>query len=164
MKTRELTIGAVFAALSMLIPLAFGGFLTVTIPPFTATIMSHVPLFLSMLISPQVAAMVGAASALGFFIKLGNPAVTLRALMHIVVGYIGGLLVKKGLRYELVLLIVLPIHALLEAFIVIPIIGLNLYKMFYVIALGTAIHHLVDSVISVFFARATGLYKIKKSA
>lgn len=161
MKTRDLTLGAVLAALSMLIPLAFGGFLTVMIPPFTATIMSHVPLFLSMLISPQVAAMVGAASALGFFIKLGNIAVTLRALMHIVVGYVGGWLVKKGVRYEIVLLITLPIHALLEAFIVIPVIGLNLYKIFYVIALGTAIHHIVDSVIAVFFAKAVRLDKIK---
>lgn len=159
MKTRELTLGAVFAALSILIPLAFGGFLTVVIPPFTATIMSHVPLLLSTLISPQVAAMVGASSALGFFIKLGNPAVTLRALMHIPVGYIGGLLVKKGIRYELVLLILLPIHALLEGLIVIPIFGFNVRQIFYVVAFGTAVHHLVDSIIAVFFARATRLYK-----
>ncbi|MBZ4662836.1 MAG: transporter component [Caloramator sp.] len=162
MKTRELTIGAVFAALSILIPLAFGGFLTLHLGPFTATIMSHVPLFLSMLISPQVAAMVGASSALGFFIKLGRPEVTARALMHIIVGYFGGWLVKRGVKYEIVLLIVLPIHALLEAFIVIPIVGLD-YRMFYIVAVGTAIHHLIDSAISVFFARTTGLYTLKKS-
>ncbi|WDC83519.1 hypothetical protein PL321_12525 [Caloramator sp. mosi_1] len=80
--------------------------------------------------------------------------------MHIIVGYFGGWLIKRGIKYELVLLIILPVHALLEAFIVIPIVGLD-YRMFYIVAVGTAIHHLIDSAISVFFARTTGLYTLK---
>lgn len=151
MKTKELVIAALLSAMALLIPLAFGGFLMVSIPPFTATIMSHVPLFLSMLISPLAAVMVGLVSALGFFIKLG-PIVGSRALMHAIVGFVGAKLIKRGLPYPAALGITLPIHAILEALVVIPFMGLNLYKVLVVVALGTAIHHAVDSAIAVFFA------------
>ena len=42
MDTREVVYGALLTALALLIPLAFGGFLSVMIPPFSATIASHV--------------------------------------------------------------------------------------------------------------------------
>ena len=63
-KTREVIYGALLTALALLIPLAFGGYLGFFIPPFSATLASHVPLFLSMLVSPLAAFMVGAGSAL----------------------------------------------------------------------------------------------------
>lgn len=50
-------------------PIAFGGVMGVSIPPFSATLAYHVPVMLSMLISPLVAFMVAAGSALGFLIK-----------------------------------------------------------------------------------------------
>lgn len=151
MKTKELTTGAMLAAMAMIIPLAFGGFLSITIPPFTATIMAHMPIFLAMLINPLTAVLVGIASALGFFLKLG-PIVGLRALMHAVVGYIGAVLIRKGFKFPVVLAITMPIHALLEAIVVIPFFGFNIYKICIVVAVGTALHHTVDSIISVAFA------------
>lgn len=151
MKTKELTLGALLSAMALLIPIAFGGFLMVSIPPFTATIMSHVPLFLAMLVSPMAAVMVGLVSALGFLIKLG-PVIGVRALMHVVVGYVGARAIKKGYSFPAALAIALPFHALLEGIAVIPFFGFNLYKIFVVVALGTAIHHTVDSCIAVFVA------------
>jgi niacin transporter len=153
MKTRELTMGALLSAMAFLIPIAFGGFLMVTIPPFTATIMSHVPLFLAMLVSPLAAVMVGVVSAIGFFIKLGA-VVGARALMHAVVGFVGAVMIKKGYSFPVALTAALPFHAVLEGLVVIPFFGFNLYKIFIVVALGTAIHHVIDSVIAVFLANA----------
>ncbi|QCX33004.1 ECF transporter S component [Caloramator sp. E03] len=163
MKIRELTIGALLSAMALLIPLAFGGFLMVSIPPFTATIMSHVPLFLAMIVSPMAAVMVGLVSAIGFLIKLG-PIVAARALMHAVVGYVGAVAIKKGYNLSIALAISMPFHALLEAIVVIPFYGFNLYKIFIVVALGTAIHHTVDSVIAVFIAEALKKAKVVKTA
>jgi niacin transporter len=152
MKTRELTLGAMLSAITLLITFVFAGFLMVSLPPFTATIMSHVPLFLAMLVSPLVAVMVGLVSALGFFIKLGA-VVGARALMHAIIGYIGAVLIKKGISFPKVLAIVMPFHAILEALVVVPFFVYSLEKIIIVVAIGTALHHIVDSVIAVFFAK-----------
>ena len=92
-KIRKMMFAAVLIAISIIIPTQFG-FLKIIIGPFTATIASHVPMFLAMLISPEVAIAVGVGSALGFFIT--SPLViAARAAMHIVVGYVGALIIKK---------------------------------------------------------------------
>jgi niacin transporter len=151
MKTKELTAGAMLAAMSMLIPLMFGGFLSIQIPPFSATIMAHLPLFLAMLINPMTAVLVGLASALGFFLKLGY-IVGLRALMHAVVGFVGAKLIKKGFSFPAALAVTMPIHALLEAIVVIPFFGFNIYRICVVVAIGTALHHTIDSGIAIVFS------------
>jgi niacin transporter len=157
MKTRELTIGALFSAMTLLIILVFSPFLKIAIPPFfTATIMLHVPLFLSMLISPSVAGMVGLISAIGFMLTPLGPIVALRALMHGVVGYMGGLMVEKGVKYSYALAATLPVHALLEGIVVVIAMGLTPEGIKYaltVVAAGTVIHHGIDSGISLIFAR-----------
>lgn len=157
MKTRELTMGALFSAMTLLIILVFSPFLKIAIPPFfTATIMLHVPLFLSMLISPGAAAMVGVISAIGFMLTPLGPVVALRALMHGAVGYMGGWMVKKGVRYTYALGATLPVHAFLEGIIVIIAMGLTPEAIKYaliVVAAGTAVHHGIDAGISIIFAR-----------
>jgi len=149
--TKELAFGALLVALSLAIPLAWGGFLMVAIPPFTATLASHVPLFLSMLISPAVAVMVGLGSALGFTLRL-SPVIGARAAMHITVGYLGARLVRSGRPYWLVLLLVLPLHAIMEALIVIPF-GFSLHRAGVVVGVGTALHHLADSAITLMLVK-----------
>jgi len=141
--TSTITYGAVLTALAILIPISFGGFLGVYIPPFSATLASHVPLMLGMAISPLVAGAVGLGSAIGFLIKLG-PVIGARAAMHVVVGVTGATLVQKGVSYPLVLLAMAPLHGLLEALIVVPF-GFNLYRAGVVVGIGTVLHHLVDS-------------------
>ena len=150
MKTKEMIYGAILTSLALLIPLAFGGYLGVTIPPFSATLASHVPVMIAMTISPLTAFAVGAGSALGFLIKLG-PVIAARAGMHIVFGVAGALLYKKGMGLSKVLILMLPVHAISEALIVIPF-GFDLYKAGVVIGIGTGLHHIVDSIITIFIS------------
>lgn len=147
MKIRELVVGALLTSLALLIPLAFGGFLGITIPPFSATLASHVPVMLAMTVSPLVAFMVGIGSALGFLIKLG-PVIGARAAMHAIFGFIGAIMIKRGFSLKSALVVTLPIHALSEALIVIPF-GFSLYKAGVVIGIGSALHHFADSVITI---------------
>lgn len=151
MNTKDLMLGAMLTALSLLIPIAFGGFLRVYIPPFSATLASHLPLMLAMTVSPLVAAMVGFGSALGFFMTLG-PVIGARALVHIPVGFIGGKVYGKSGSLGRALLITAPLHALGEALIVIPF-GFDLYTAFVVVGIGTLLHHGADSLITLFAHR-----------
>ncbi|HHT01224.1 MAG TPA: ECF transporter S component [Firmicutes bacterium] len=150
-KTREVIYGALLTALALLIPLAFGGYLGVFIPPFSATLASHVPLFLSMLVSPLAAFMVGAGSALGFLIKLG-PIVGARAATHIIVGLAGALLIRRGTSLPAVLAATAPLHGLSEALVVLPF-GFPLSFALWVIGFGTLLHHTADSLITLAVAR-----------
>ena len=141
----KMIYAALLTAISIIIPLYFG-FLRVLIPPFSATIASHVPLFIAMLISPGVAVAVGIGSAVGFSIT-ASPVIAARAAMHTVVGGVGGYLVKKKVPFKYVILITAPIHALLEALIVIPF-GFSFTNALIVVGIGTFVHHFVDGTIS----------------
>ncbi len=69
---KELVYGAVLTAVALAIPLAFQGWLQISLPPFSATLGSHIPSMLAMAISPPwVAALVGLGSSLGFLLTLG---------------------------------------------------------------------------------------------
>ena len=148
---RKLTYTALLTAWVILIPIYFK-FLQIVIPPFSATLTAHVPIFLSMLLGPEAAVMVGLGSALGFFISLG-PVVAARALMHVIVGVTGALLIKKGISFGKVLIIVAPLHAVLEALVVIPF-GFSLYKALVLVGVGSLIHHSADAVIAVVLVKA----------
>lgn len=146
MKTREIVLGALLTALAILIPLAFRGWLAIYVPPFTATLGAHVPSMLAMFISPWVAFLVGAGSTLGFLLTLG-PVVAARAATHMLFAVVGALLFKKGLKPWAALLAVLPVHAVAEALVVVPF-GFNLYNAGVVVGVGTALHHIIDSAIT----------------
>ncbi|ADQ07888.1 ECF transporter S component [Caldicellulosiruptor changbaiensis] len=147
MRAREITIGGLLTAFSILIPLALGGVLGVFIPPFSATLASHVPVMLAMLISPATALFVGIGSAIGFLIKLG-PVIAARAAVHAVFGYVGAKVIQKGYSFPIALAITVPIHAVLEAVVVMPF-GFDFYKAFVVVGIGTMIHHVADSLIAI---------------
>lgn len=146
MRVKEIVWGGLLTSLALIIPLSFGGVLGITVPPFSATLASHVPVMLSMLVSPTVAFMVAAGSALGFLIKLG-PVIGARAAMHIIFAVTGALMLRKGFSFKTTLLATLPIHAASEALIVLPF-GFTLHKAGVVVGLGTALHHGVDSLIA----------------
>ena len=156
-KIRKMMFAAVLIAISIIIPTQFG-FLRIVIGPFTATIASHVPMFLAMLISPEVAIAVGVGSALGFFIT--SPLViAARASMHVVVGYVGALIIKKDKNLKKAIAITAPIHGILEGLAVIPF-GFSVYQFIVVVAVGTMIHHFVDGAIS--YALANALAKARR--
>lgn len=150
MNTKELVYGAILTSLALLIPLAFGGILGITLPPFSATLASHVPVMIAITISPLTAITVAGGSALGFLIKLG-PIIAARASVHIVFGFLGALLYKRGMGLLKILVLMLPVHAFLEALIVLPF-GFSLYNAGLVIGIGTALHHTMDSLITIFVA------------
>ncbi|MGE5654974.1 MAG: ECF transporter S component [Bacillota bacterium] len=148
---RKLTYTAILVALAMIIPLQFG-FLKIVIPPFTATLASHVPMFLAMFFGPWVAVVVGIGSAVGFF--LTSPlVVAARALMHSIVGLSGAVLLARKVSFPKVVLLTAPLHGVLEALAVIPF-GFTLDKILIVVGVGTILHHLADGAITMGLARA----------
>lgn len=145
MKTRELVLTAILIAFSLIIPIYFG-FLKVYIPPFSATIASHVPVMLAIFLSPFSAMLVGFGSTVGFWMTLG-PVIAARAATHIVFGGLGAWLFRRGVKPWQALLAMLPVHAVLESLVVLPF-GFSLYEGFIVVGIGTALHHLVDMTIA----------------
>lgn len=156
-KIRKMVFAAVLTAIAIIIPTQFG-FLKITIGPFTATVASHVPMFLAMLISPTVAIFVGLGSALGFFITTPL-VVAARAAMHIVVGFVGALIINKDKNFKKAITLTAPIHGILEGLIVIPF-GFSIYQFVVVVAIGTILHHFVDGAIS--YALANALAKARR--
>lgn len=145
MNTKKLTIAALLTALAIIIP--FVVVFKVVIPPFTATLGSHVPMFIAMLMGPQIAIMVGLGSALGFFLNLGA-VVGLRALMHVFIGVAGAKLIENGMSFGKAAFITAPLHGLLEALIVVPFIGFDAYQVLIITGVGTILHHGADAVIA----------------
>ncbi len=158
-QVQELLYGALLAALAILIPTVFRGWLQVYIPPFSATLGSHVPTLLAMFISPAVAALVGIGSTIGFFITLG-PIIAMRAAVHIVIGVIGANLVRRGIKGPMVLVIVAMPHAILES-IVVLLFGFDIYQAIVVVGLGTILHHGVDSAITLVLKRSLNKAGVK---
>ncbi len=150
-ETLRLTAGSLLLAVSLLIPSLLAGVVTLPIGPFTATPASHVPTLLSVLLGPATAGIVGLGSAVGFFMKLG-PLVGMRAAMHIPVGIMGAWLMGRGVSFPLALAAVAPVHAGLEALVVLAF-GFSLRDAGFVVALGTLVHHVVDSAIALFIWR-----------
>lgn len=149
---RKLTLAGLLTAFAIIIPIVFGSFLKIQIPPFSATLASHVPMFFAMLIAPEVAVVVGIGSALGFLIT--SPAViAARAFTHTFVGLAGALLIRRGVSFKKVIALTAPIHAILEALIVIPF-GFTAVNALYVVGIGTVAHHFVDGFITVILVGA----------
>jgi len=146
MNTKKLTTTALLTALAMLIPYVV--IFKVTIPPFTATIGAHLPMFISMYLGPKAAIMVGLGSALGFGMNVG-PLVGARAFMHVFVGIIGSLLLKKNVSFNKVIAITAPIHGFLEMFVIMPFVKIDVYQLLVITCVGTIIHHCIDGLISV---------------
>lgn len=152
-KTKKMVYAALLTALAIIIPVQFS-FLRVYIPPFSATLASHVPMFIAMLIAPEVAIVVGIGSTLGFlFTGLAMP-VVFRAATHILVGFVGAKIISKTRSYIKASIITAPIHGLAEMIIVIPFIGFDIYQLLIVTCVCTIIHHAIDAVISGFIVKA----------
>lgn len=157
-KIRKMVLAALLTAIAIIIPIQFG-FLRVVFGPFTATLGSHIPMMIAMLVSPMVALVVGVGSAVGFMITTGAPVIALRALMHAPVGFIGAKIVAKDKNFKKALLITAPIHGVLEA-IVVAFLGFDISFILITVAVGTVIHHGVDSIIS--YALSTAMAKARR--
>lgn len=156
LKIKELVYAALLTAMALMIPLAFGSYLRIYIPPFSATLASHLPVFLSILISPFAAIFVGLGSTLGFFLVTG-PVIGARAAIHIIFGGAGALLIKKGYSFKHALFLILPMHAIGEALIVLPF-GYSLADAGIVVGIGTSLHHIADAFLAI------AVYELLKAA
>lgn len=145
MNTKKFTITALLTALAVIIP--FVVVFKVYIPPFSATLGSHVPMFLSMFLGPWAAVMAGLGSSLGFFLTLG-PLIGARAFMHVFVALAGSAMIQRGVSYTKVVAITAPLHGLLEVLVVLPFVTFNAYNLFVITGVGTMLHHGVDGVIA----------------
>lgn len=142
---KMLTYTALLTAIAIIIPNFI--FLKVVIPPFTATLASHVPMFLAMFLGPFSAAMVGLGSAMGFFFT-GLPLyVAARAFMHVFVGVTGALLMRRGVSFTKVVFYTSPIHGMLEMLVVLPF-NFTFQYAFITVGIGTVLHHFVDGAIT----------------
>lgn len=152
MSTKMMVWAALLTALAIVIPMTFANIgLVIILGPFTATLASHVPVMISMLLTPGFAFVVGLGSALGFLLILGQ-VVAARAAMHAVVAATESILITQGVTFRKALLVTLPLHALLESLVVLPF-GYNLYQAVVVVGLGTALHHGIDMLIAVWVAK-----------
>ena len=159
-RTKQMTYAALLTAIAIIIPVQFS-FLRVYLPPFSATLAAHVPMFIAMFISPFVAIVVGVGSTMGFVFAGVDIAIVARAATHILVGFIGAKIIQKNKSYVKAAVITAPIHGLAEALVVIPFVGFDIYKILVVILIGTVLHHTVDSIISLAIVKALAKAKRK---
>ena len=154
-RTVDLALGASMAALSLVIPLAFRGTpLQLNLPAlgYSATLASHVPEMISILAGPVVVFAVGVASSLGFLVTL-SPVVGLRAFTHGIWGSLASWAYRKGWSFlKVMIIIALPIHAVGEG-LAVMVFGFPVQAQLVTIV-GTAIHHMIDLVISLAVIRA----------
>ncbi|MBE6071105.1 MAG: ECF transporter S component [Clostridium butyricum] len=160
-KIKEMTYAGLLTALAIIIPIQFG-FLKIYIPPFSATLAAHVPMMLSMFISPLVAVIVGIGSTVGFLVSGTPMPIVARAATHIIVGYIGARIIIKNKSYVKAAMITAPIHGLLEALVVIPFVGVDLYQLLIVTLVGGILHHCADSVIAYGIVKAVAKARKKE--
>lgn len=155
-KMREFTITGLLTALAIIIPMIMP--VKVLMPPFTATLASHLPLIVSMFISPFSAIITAIGSAIGFYVTM-SPIVAARAATHVIFTVAGAYMIRKRANAYLVILVTMILHSVSDMLIVYIIAGaagmaslLNDQTMGYVmwvIAIGTSIHHLVDYAVAI---------------
>lgn len=149
-KLKKMIYTALLTAMAIIIPLTFG-FAKVVIGPFSATLASHVPLFIAMFLGPFSAVFVGLGSALGFLVS-STPVVAARALMHAFVGLAGAYALQKGMSFRKMVLFTAVLHGALEAVAVMPF-GFTMYKILVTVGIGSVLHHLADGAIAAVVVR-----------
>ncbi len=156
--TRDMVITALLIAIGIIIPIYFG-FLRVILPPaFTATLLSHVPIFIAMFISPLSAAFTAIGTTIGFASSGLDPVVTARAGSHIIFALVGAFMIKKNCSLVVTGLVTALLHALFEALTVYIFLslgwsvakeGVTYFSIaFYTTGLGTLIHDIIDFIVA----------------
>ena len=146
-KIQLMIINALLLALAIIIPLIFP---KIYIPPFSATLASHLPVMVAMFINPISAVFVSIGSAVGFFFAFpGNMIIAARALTHLVFAFVGSYLIKKKVNIFLIIILTAILHALFEMMIVmIPPFNFDFIESALWVGVGTLAHHFVDAIIT----------------
>lgn len=91
---QKLTVAALLIAIGIVIPMFSP--LKIVLEPASFTLASHVPIFISMFISPVVALAVTAGTTLGFFLGGFPLVVVLRAASQVVFAFVGALYLQRN--------------------------------------------------------------------
>lgn len=155
---QRLTISALLIALGIVIPMFMPG---IRMEPASFTLLSHVPVFVAMMISPATAAMVAIGTTIGFFFS-ATPIIALRAASHLVFALIGGFYLQKHPeiltsvgRVHIFSFLIALIHAACELVVVSAFyfggsMGAGYYEagfirsVLLILGIGSVIHSMVD--------------------
>ncbi len=167
--TKDMVITALLIAFGIIIPTMFSG-LRVYLPPFSATLTAHVPVFIAMFISPISAIFTALGTTLGFIFAGLDPAVTARAASHIIFAVVGAYMINKNCSIVLVGATTMILHAIFEALVSLLFLSVGwsesngnmFYIAFYVTGVGTIIHHIVDYIIAIVLVKALARTKALK--
>lgn len=159
LNVKTMTIAGMLGAIAIIIPLFAP---KLVIPPSSFTLASHVPIIISMFISPLVAVFVAIVASIGFLIAGLPPEIVMRAATHIIFASIGALILKKNKNIMqnikkicFFALFISIIHALCEVAVITVyyyFIGLKplVYETGYLISVlllvgvGSLIHSIID--------------------
>lgn len=163
LKTRDMVVSALLIAIGILIPMIFTGLpFRITVGPYSATLMAHVPVIIAMFISPWAAVFTAVGTTLGFFIT-APLIVAVRAASHIAFAIMGAAFIKKGMKTIPLCALTGIVHAVLEGLIVMvfylgglstPDSKFGITLLVLITIAGTFIHHCVDFAISYVVGRA----------
>ncbi len=152
---KNMVLSALLIALAIFIPMIS---FRITLPYFTMTLASHVPVLLSMFLNPVCAVLVAVGSFVGFLFS-ATIEVALRALTHVIFAFVGAYMLKKNANIFLVLLVTMLLHAVCET-LVMGCFGFQMLGMDQAVSFGgqlavagiiaglTMVHHLIDSAIT----------------
>lgn len=165
---RKLTIAALLIAMGIIIPMIMP---KIVIGPASFTLASHVPLFVAMFFSPNIAIAVALGTAFGFMMTAPF-IIALRALSHVVFAVIGATYLQKhpeiilsNKKFQSYNFIIGLIHASVELLVVAIffLVGNNagatydgnlFVFLFGFIGLGGFIHSMVDYNIAFFVMKS----------
>lgn len=153
--TKELVITALLIAIGILIPMISP--VKIPIGPYTATLMSHVPVIIAMFMSPLSALFTAIGTTIGFQIAGFAPVVVVRAASHIVFALVGSYLITKT-RTNLIIICIITglLHAIFEGLSVLVFLQMGwtssgertVLAMVSLTMIGTFIHHIMDYIIA----------------
>ncbi|NLW15533.1 MAG: hypothetical protein GX038_04680 [Erysipelothrix sp.] len=148
---KHLAISGLLTAVAILIPMFMP--IKLILPASTYTLASHVPVFIAMFISPQVAVMVALGTTFGFAMTF-PPIVALRALSHLIFALPGAIYLKKHKIYtskqRIIFSVLISILHAIGEFTLVALVsmkGINmsiLLQFALFLGLGTFIHSMVD--------------------
>lgn len=92
-QTKSLAFTAILVAFGILIPMVMPA--KIVIGPASFTLASHVPVFLAMFISPQVAILVALGTSLGFLLAGFPIVIVMRAVSHLLFAIVGSIIIKR---------------------------------------------------------------------
>lgn len=167
---KKLTYSAVLVALGVIIPMVMP--IKIMVPPVSFTLASHVPIFLSMFISPGAAVAVAIGTGVGFMMTAPFT-IALRAFSHIIFAVAGAYLLqqrpeilsskKKNTLFNLG---IGALHSIVEMAVVFALFMTKsipnaeyttayLVNMMLILGVGGLIHSMVDYYIAFYVAQRT---------